>query len=139
MLLHDISAALPELRQQAESLMTDTCVVRRVDPDAEPVQDPDTGTEAPAYADQFTSKCKVQHRTLVVRDEEAGGRTASTVRLELHLPVGAPAVQTGDVAEITAVGALSDMHLLGRKFTIAAPVAKSFATARRYEVEEVVS
>lgn len=119
--------------------MTDTCVVRYLDSDAEPVQDPDTGTEAPVYADRFTSKCKVQARNLVVRDEEAGGRTAATVRLELHLPVASPPVQSGDVAEITAVGALSDTHLLGRKFTISAPVAKSFATARRYEVEEIVA
>jgi hypothetical protein len=31
------------------------------------------------------------------------------------------------------------VQLLGRKFRITAPVAKSYATARRYEVEEVVS
>jgi hypothetical protein len=136
--VHDaISGELPFLRAEAEALMTDTCIVRR--PNGLTAQDPDTGSEVPLYDDLFTSKCKVQARSLQALTAEAGGRTATTVRLELHLPLTADAAQTFDVAEITAVGALSDVQLLGRKFTIASPVAKSFATARRYEVEEVVS
>lgn len=134
-----IGAELPFLRAEAEALMTDTVIIRRRDPNAEPTQDPDTGTTTPAYADLFTSKCKVQARALTALTAEAGGRTATTVRLELHLPLSAGVLKTFDVAEITAVGALSDLQLLSRKFTVTAPVAKSFATARRYEVEEVVS
>jgi hypothetical protein len=132
-----LTGALPELRSMAESLMTDTVTVRRAT--GETTQDPDTGSTVPVYADLFTSKCKVQARNLTALTAEAGGRTATTVRLELHLPLSADAVKAGDVAEITAVGALSDVQLLGRKFRITAPVAKSYATARRYEVEEVVS
>jgi hypothetical protein len=132
-----VTGALPELQTMAESLMTDTVTVRRAT--GATTQDPDTGSTVPVYTDLFTSKCKVQARSLQALTAEAGGRTATTVRLELHLPVSADAVQTGDVAEVTAVGALSDMQLLGRKFRITAPVAKSFATARRYEVEEVVA
>ena len=41
--------------------------------------------------------------------------------------------------EVTRVNALSDVQLLGRKFRVIAPVGKSFATARRLEVEEIVS
>lgn len=136
-LIEAIQGELPFLRAQAESLMTDTCIIRRATGNTTP--DPVTGSDVPEYADLFTSKCKVQARSLQALAAEAGGRTATTVRLELHLPLSAAAAQTYDVAEITAVGALSDVQLLGRKFTIAAPVAKSFATARRYEVEEVVS
>lgn len=132
-----ISAELPFLRAEAEALMTDTITIRRAT--GATTRDPSTGSTVPTYADVLTSKCKVQARSLQALTADAGGRTATTVRLELHLPVSAAAVQTGDVAEVTAVGALSDVQLLGRKFTIAAPVAKSFATARRYEVEEVVS
>lgn len=136
-LIEAIQAELPRLRAEAEALMTDTCTVRRAT--GATTQDPNTGTTVPVYADLFTSKCKVQARSLQALTAEAGGRTATTVRLELHLPLSADAAETYDVAEITAVGALSDGQLIGRKFTIAAPVAKSFATARRYEVEEVVS
>jgi hypothetical protein len=133
----DLTAVLSAGQQAAESLMTDTVIVRR--PTGTYTPDPVTGSDVPVYADQFTSKCKVQARNLVSREAEAGGRTVTSVRLELHLPLSAGAVQTGDVAEITAVGALSDVQLLGRKFRITAPVAKSFATARRYEVEAIVS
>lgn len=103
-------------------------------------QDPETGSETPVYATRFSSKCKVQSRAVVVRDAEVGGRTAETVRAELHLPVNAPAVQPGDRAEITAVGSLSDVTLLGRVFTVQGGTPpKSLATARRLDVEEVVS
>ena len=102
-------------------------------------QDPDTGSETPEYATRFTSKCKVQARQLQARQEEVGGRTATTVSVELHLPISAPAVEVGDLCEITAVGSLSDVQLLGRVFRVVAPVAKSFATARRFDVTEVVS
>jgi hypothetical protein len=135
--MSDLSAVLSAGQQAAESLMTDTVTVRRATGNT--TQDPDTGSTVPVYADLFTSKCKVQARSLQALTAEAGGRTATTVRLELHLPLSVDPARTGDVAEVTAVGTLSDAQLLGRKFRITAPVAKSFATARRYEVEEVVS
>jgi len=128
---------LSSRQRRAERLMTDTVVVRRAT--GATAQDPDTGTTTPTYADLFSSPCKVQARALGALTAEAGGRTATTVRVELHLPLSAAALETFDVAEITAVGPLSDPQLVGRKFTITAPVAKSFATARRYEVEQVVS
>ena len=124
-------------RAAAEALMTDTVVVRYVTGQSDP--DPISGSMTDTYTDRFTSKCKVQTRNLVARDAEVGGRTATSVRVELHLPVDAPAVSVGDVCEITAVSDLSDLQLLGRKFRVVAPVGKSFATARRLEVEEVVS
>jgi hypothetical protein len=117
--------------------MTDTVAITYATGDT-PI-DETTGSETPVYATRFTSKCKIQTRALQARQEEVGGRTATTVTVELHLPVSAGAVEVGDVAEITAVGALSDTHLLGRKFRVVAPVAKSFATARRLDVEEIVA
>ena len=117
--------------------MTDTVTVKYADGD--PVPDPLTGSDVQPYTTRFTSKCKVQARNLQARQEEVGGRTATTVSVELHLPISAGAVEVGDLCEITAVGALSDVQLLGRTFRVVAPVAKSFATARRLDVEEIVS
>jgi hypothetical protein len=133
----NVTAALLSGRRSAESLMTDTVAITY--PTGDTTIDETTGSETPVYATRFTSKCKIQTRTLQARQEEVGGRTATTVTVELHLPVSAGAVEVGDVAEITAVGALSDVQLLGRKFRVIAPVAKSFATARRLDVEEIVS
>lgn len=135
--MSDLSAVVTAGQVAAEALMADACTIRRDTGDT--AQDPDTGTVEPVFTTLFSSPCKVQARSLVALDAEVGGRTATTVRLELHLPVASAAVKTGDVAEITAVGALSDSTLVGREFMITAPVAKSFATARRYEVEEIVA
>lgn len=114
--------------------MTDTVAVKF---QSGTTPDPVTGSDVPAYTTRFTSKCKVQARDLAARTEEVGGRSATTVTVELHLPVSAPAVEVGDLCEITA--ALSDSQMVGRVFRVVAPVAKSFATARRVDVEEVVS
>ena len=136
-LLDDVTAALPDMRRQAESLMLDRGTMRRANGGT--TQDPDSGTTVPTYDDLFTSNAKIQTRNLQARESEVGGRTSTSVRVELHLPVSAPAVETGDVWEVTRVNALSDVQLLGRKFRVIAPVGKSFATARRLEVEEIVS
>lgn len=117
--------------------MIDEGTMRR--PTGHPTQDPNTGAEAPALSDLFTSKAKIQNRNLVAQSSDVGGRTATTIRMELHLPVDAPAVHVGDVWEHTSVGALSDMQLLGRKFRVVSPAGKSMATARRLEVEEIVA
>jgi septal ring-binding cell division protein DamX len=132
-----VNSLLVAGQSAAESLMTDTVTVRYAT--GTTTQDPVTGSETPVYADRFTSRCKVQTRTLQARQEEVGGRTATTVTVELHLPISTPAVEVGDLCEITAVGALSDVQLLGRTFRVVAPVAKSFATARRLDVEEMTS
>jgi hypothetical protein len=132
-----LESALDQGRAIAESLMTDTVTVRYAT--GTTTIDETTGSETPVYATRFTSKCKIQTRALQARQEEVGGRTATTVTVELHLPVDSPATEPGDIAEITAVGALADVQLLGRKYRIVAPVAKSYATARRLDVEEIVS
>ena len=117
--------------------MSDTGIMRR--PTGRTIQDADTGSEVPALDDLFTSKCKIQARNLQATSAEVGGRTAVSVRVELHLPTSAPDVQAGDVFEVTAVGTLSDLQLLGHKFRVVAPVGKSYATARRLEVVEVIA
>jgi hypothetical protein len=88
-------------RSAAESLMVDTGIMRRSTGRTE--QNPFTDEETEVYADLFTSRCKIQTRNLQASSAEVGGRTAVTVRVELHLPVTVAAVQTGDVWEVTAV------------------------------------
>lgn len=134
MLGHDILGALPELRAHAESLMLDYGRAERP-------------TGEPTYVDQeyvqgyevlFYSKAKVQSRALAVEVEEVGERTATTVRLQLHLPADTDPLTVGDVWEVTAVHALSTAVVTAR-YRVTAPVGKTLATARRYEVEEIAS
>lgn len=117
--------------------MSDTGIMRR--PTGRTALDPVTDQESEIFEDVFTSKAKIQTHGLISRVHEAGGRSVATVRVELHLPITAPSVRTGDIWEHTTVGPLSDPQLVGRKFRVVAPAAKSLATARRFEIEEFVS
>jgi hypothetical protein len=130
-----ISQATLDGRELAESLMTATGIARRAT--GATTVDPDTDADVPEYADLFESKCKIQSRALQARDQEVGGRTATTVVLELHLPIAAPKLTTGDMWHLLT--SAHDPQLPGRVFEISAPVAKEYATARRYEVTEVVA
>lgn len=129
------AADLAEFRAMAESMMTGHGIARRATGNT--VVDPDTDADVPEYADLFESKCKIQARNVQPRDQEVGGRTATTVVLELHLPVSVDALTTGDTWEMTA--SAHDPQLPGRVFRISAPFAKEYATARRYEITEVVA
>ncbi|MEO6158700.1 MAG: DUF6093 family protein, partial [Ilumatobacteraceae bacterium] len=73
MLGDDIAAALPDLQLQAESMMRDTCVIKR--PTGGFTEDPD-GYSVPAYEPTpiYTGKCKVQGDD-APSDEVGGGET----------------------------------------------------------------
>ena len=135
MLGDDLAAVLPELREHAESLMVDAGTAMR--PTGGMVYDPGSQSEVEATAHLFTSRCKIQARDLQARDEQVGGRTATTVRLELHLPADTAPLEVGDLFEVTAVHPLSTARLT--RYRVLAPVGKTWATANRYEIEEVVS
>jgi hypothetical protein len=121
-------------QRAAEALMVDTCTVKYQSGTS---LNGTTGLEEPVYTTRFTSACKVQSRALVAQERDAGGHEATLVRLSIHLPISAGAVEVDDIVTITA--ATHDTQLVGRTFRVLSPVGKSFATARRIEVEETVA
>lgn len=129
-----ILAELPYLRTQAESLMVDAGQASRPTGGYEY----EGGEDVLAAEDLFESPCKIQTRNLVAREAEVGGRTSVSVRTELHLPASTDPLEAGDLWEITAAHALS-LSAVGQVLRVIGPVAGSLKTARRYEVEEVVS
>ena len=56
----------------------------------------------------------------------------------LHLPASTAPLVPDDEWEVTAVGPLSS-SLPGRRYRVVTPFEKSWAIARRYEVEEIVT
>lgn len=126
---------LDQFREDAESLMLDAGTALR--PIGGMVYNPDLQQEVEATDPLFPSRCKIQARNIQARDEQVGGRTATTVRLELHLPADTPPLKVGDLWEVTAVHPLSTARLT--RYRVLAPVGKTLATANRYEIEEVVS
>lgn len=128
-----LGSAIAAGRRMAEAMMVDTCEVKHVTGSALNGE----GVDVPVYATRFTSPCKVQERGVQSVEREAGGHEATILRTFVHLPISAAAVEVDDVLTITA--ATHDPQLVGRTFRVLAPNGKSFATARRLEVEEVLA
>ncbi|MCR6706554.1 MAG: DUF6093 family protein [Cellulomonas sp.] len=131
----EIAFALPLLREQALSRMTDACVVRRVvgtDVD-------DGGHVTPTYSDPvYGGACRVQTTEPQEDAHDLGGAGTVTVqRYTVHMPVGVYAPAIGDVVTITA--AAHDEHLVDHAFRVVALLHKSQATAYRLAVQELPS
>jgi hypothetical protein len=129
-----IAQTTTEARQLAESLMTDTCVVRYQT--GRTAINTTTNVEAPVMATRFTSACRVRQIVTTNADEEVGGRREALQETRIDLPVSSPQVFTDDEIEITAVGAVSDPRLVGRTFIVGAPMNQTYSTATRLRVEE---
>lgn len=129
--------ALTTGQAAAESLMVDTCVIRRKTGRS---NDPDTGKATDTYGSPiYSGKCKLQMRDAQPLTAEAGNRSLALSRQELHLPVSATGVRVDDVVTVTVVGPMSDPDNLGRKFRVRGEMTKSMPTARRLAVEEAQS
>lgn len=134
MLGHDLTAALPDLRAHAESMMLDTGKALR--PTGERIYDKILQREVEQFDDSFgfTSRCKVQDGGLSAAEAEVGGRTSTETRPKLHLPASTPPLSVDDIWEMTTVHPLS-LEVVGTRYRIVAPAHGGLKTARRYEVE----
>lgn len=137
-ILADIREKLPALRAQAESLMKDTCTVRRAT--GATTTDPVTLEEVPVFAVVLTGlMCKIKSVTAQDIDAHVPGQTVVKSSLEWHVPVATVGVKVNDVVTIDTVDSVvGDPDLVGRKFRVSGPFVRSYATARRFPVEEVV-
>lgn len=124
-------------RAAARALMVDACVIRRA---GAATTNPTTGAVTPTWIPVYTGACKLQSATGFAaggQAPEAGEHAYSVQRYVLHLPVTVTDVVEGDVATITA--AALDPSLVGRAYRVAGEFAKSFATARRLDVDETTA
>lgn len=132
--MHELVSAIPEMRMLAESLMVDTGSALRPTGGYEYVD----GKDVEAVEALFGPvRCKIQDGLGAV-DAEVGGRTAVETRPRLHLPASTPPLTTGDLWEMTDTHPLS-LEVVGTRYRIVAPVSGTLKTARRYEVEVVVT
>ena len=129
----DIAAMLPELREQAESLMFDACSITRPG-EGKGTWNESTGQyDPPAPVTVYAGKCKVQTGEVVVSTADVAGREAFIVASRLDLPVvGSEGVQQGDTATITA--SALDVALVGQVFTVQSTHIGTAKTARRLPV-----
>lgn len=127
---YDIAQVLPELRAEAESRMTDACVITRP---VERVFDEDTGEWVEDIVTVYSGKCRVKSPATAARSVDAGSQLVVVSAPAIHVPVSAEGIRVGDVATVTASATRPAM--VGRVFTIAAPFDGAQTTAQRFQVE----
>ena len=121
-------------RLAAEALMLDTCTVGRP---AEAYTDADSGQVVTAYATVYEGPCKVQQTIAQSSSPTAVGHAFTVQGARLDLPISAGPVAVDDT--VTIVSSSQDPQLVGRVFRVVELFHKSFATAQRVRVEEVVA
>ena len=120
--------------------MVDACTVDRPGP---PVTDPETGavsaTSTPIYGPDSAEagKCKVQRTATQASNPTAGGHQFTLQDSRVDFPVSAGPLMVDDVVTLTA--SVLDPQLVGRSFRVTELFHKSYATAQRTTVSEVVA
>lgn len=130
-----VAQVLAQGRAAAESLMVDTCTIRR----RTGVTTNDlSGVTTPTYAPVYTGPCRVQvSGTGAMGQRTDVGETSQVIlRVELQLPVAtSTGVQRAD--EVTLTTSANDPDLLGRTWLVHDLAHKTHATSRRLQLEEV--
>jgi hypothetical protein len=122
-------------RRAAERLMVDACTITRVT--GQPGElDPDTGIRDPApTATVYAGKCRVQTYEAHESTPDSAEHVYTVQRYAIHLPVAAD-VQVDD--QITVTASMLDAGLAGRSYRVVGLLHKTFATANRVAVDEIV-
>lgn len=139
---YDIAAALPGLRAQAESMMIDRCVVERETPGT--VLNEETGqyeptrvrVYPPAESLDTDGPCRYKAANTAVRDVEAAGQLLIEQTATLSLPV-ATSLEVAEGDYVTFTASAFDPQMVGLEVRISGEHHQTFATARRFPVEEV--
>lgn len=127
-------------RRAAEEAFTDTASFKRLT--GRMTLDETNGREVPEYEHLFTSPCKIRIGAVgtlvpVAKELDEGGREITTLRSVIHVPMEAPPLLPNDVAVMGGAGL--DPQIAGRVYKVVAPIVQTYATARRFSVEEVLS
>lgn len=127
----DIAAALPVLRAEAESRMTETVVVGKFVDGTDPVTlEPSRVLEHERYA----GVGRIRWNSREVSNSQATGSPAAMQEPYLSVPFGTARFFTDDEVECTGS---TDPLLAGRRFKISGGASAGQVTAYRYPLEEL--
>lgn len=119
---------------EAEARMIDSCTIGR---QSGVFTDPDTGQVVPTFTTVYAGKCEVQQTISQSSNPVAGGHRYTLQDVVLKVPVAVTGLRIDDT--VTIGSAVVDPELVGRVFRLSELFHKSYPTARRFRVEEVVS
>lgn len=124
-------------RANAESLMTDRCVVTRP---GDTTTDPETGLPNTGDTKVYEGRCKVQTSGGLASEQTEGsaaqamGAVSFVWSLYVHFPYGTAGLRAGDVVEVTES---TNPLLKGRRLRLVSPQSeKTHATACRWNAKE---
>lgn len=117
----------------AEQMMTDS--LRLEHPTGETIRV--DGKTVPVMETVWSGPGKVQSQQSYPSQPEVGGGTLTLAVFEVHIPVGAEVVPLVD--DVFVVDASRDQALTGSRFRVRVDPSKTWRTARRYNVEELVA
>lgn len=121
-------------QRAAERLMVDTCTIRYTTGFTTNAE----GIDSPTYGSPvYSGKCRVQTKIARVQEANAAEHQFTLQRSELHLPVSAGPVKVNAVVQITSSAVAP--HLVGKIYRVAGTQPKTFESAQRVHVEEVLA
>lgn len=123
--------ALLRGRAAAESMMVDTCTIRRTTGETTSTVD---GTVTPTVVVIYSGRCRFQQADADARTEDAGEAFLHLLRVIVQLPMSVTGLQVLD--EITCDTAALDTDLPGRVFLLRDLGHKTHMTSRRVRAEE---
>ena len=123
-------------RRAAETGMTDTWAVYRY---TDGVLNETTGQYTPTATTVYSGPGKLQSFESYEQNPVAGARDYTVMRPILHLPVNTASalVKVGDTA--VCLASPMDADLVDREVTIEGEQSKTYMTARRFPVSEVIA
>lgn len=132
-ILDDLQTVLPDMRQNARNMMTDTCEIRRpgtLD------TDPDTGIDVFQPGELiYTGVCKLQTSGGIGAENTSLGGLVVSWSERLDLPWGTSGLAGGMIATMLTA---RDEQLAGMRVRLVSPQSvKSHATAVRWNVKEM--
>jgi len=135
----DMTAEIAELRVEAESMMTDRCVITRtVQPTTAPVLNPATGLypDIPAQV-IYTGSCSLRVPGMLSagRMKTSAGDIASLLIAVVAIPAGSPNMKVQDVVLFT--DSEFDPSLIGTLYRVSGLWLSSHVTKQRATVEAV--
>lgn len=132
---HELAEVLVDLRIEAESRMTSTCLV--TGPGGDPVWDDSLGEYvSPPGATLYDGKCRLRMGNPAPQNADAGETTWAVDRGVLSLPIdGTAAIPDG--ATVTVTANPHDPGMVGLVLTVLAHHFQTDSTARRLPVQVV--
>lgn len=128
-----IAEAVERGRINAESLMTDSLRLERPTGNTVRVD----GVTVPEMGLVWSGPGKVQSQQSYPSQPEVGGGTVTLAIFEVHIPVGADVSPMVD--DVFVVDVSRDRALAGSRFRVRVDPSKTWRTARRFNVEELVA